>query len=92
MRVNNLPDNLIDETKYDEKIAAVCDRLLLMLTDKIKSTFKDAAKKLTGSKKRAKLAKVTQDYLDSSPRYAETQLGWSRKARPSVDASRSLLD
>ncbi len=51
-----------------------------MLTDKIKSTLKDAAKKLTGFKKRAFMAQVTIDYLDSSPRQAETQLGWSRKA------------
>ena len=51
-----------------------------MLTEKIKSTLKDAAKKLTGSKKRTFMAKVTQDYLSSSPRKAETQLGWSRKA------------
>ena len=51
-----------------------------MLTEKIKSTLKDAAKKLTGSKKRAFMAQVTIDYLDSSPRYAETQLGWSRCA------------
>jgi hypothetical protein len=32
-----------------------------MLIEKIKSTLKDAAKKLTGSKKRAFMAKVTQD-------------------------------
>ena len=51
-----------------------------MLTEKIKSTFTDAAKKLTGSKKRAFMAKVTMDYMDSSPRKAETQLGWSRNA------------
>lgn len=51
-----------------------------MLTEKIKSTLKDAAKKLTGSKKRAFMAQVTIDYLSSSPRTAETQLGWSRKA------------
>ncbi|MDJ0590126.1 MAG: hypothetical protein QNJ72_09055 [Pleurocapsa sp. MO_226.B13] len=51
-----------------------------MQTEKIKSTLKDAAKKLTGSKKRAFMAQVTIDYLNSSPRYAETQLGWSRKA------------
>ncbi len=52
----------------------------LMLTEKIKLTFKDAAKKLTGFKKRAFIAQVTIDYLNSSPRYAETQLGWSRKS------------
>ncbi len=51
-----------------------------MLTEKIKSTFKDAAGKLTGSKKRGFMAQVTKDYLNSSPRSAETQLGWSRKA------------
>lgn len=51
-----------------------------MLTEKIKSTLKDAGQKLTGSKKRAFMAQVTQDYLNSSPRKAETELGWSRKA------------
>ncbi len=51
-----------------------------MLTEKIKSTLKDAAKKLTGFKKRAFMAQVTIDYLNSSPRKAESQLGWSRAA------------
>ena len=51
-----------------------------MITEKIKSTLKDTALKLTGYKKRAFMAQVTIDYLDSSPRKAETQLGWSRKA------------
>lgn len=51
-----------------------------MLTEKIKLTLKDAAEKLTGSKKRAFMAQVTIDYLTNSPRYAETKLGWSRKA------------
>ena len=51
-----------------------------MLTEKIKSTLKDAAKKVTGSQKRAFMAQVTIDYLNSSPRKAETQLGWSRAA------------
>jgi hypothetical protein len=50
-----------------------------MLTENIKSTFKDAATKLTGSKKRAFMARVTQDYCDTSPRQAETELGWSRQ-------------
>ncbi|MDM9580522.1 MULTISPECIES: hypothetical protein [unclassified Nostoc] len=49
-----------------------------MLTDTIKSTFKDAAKKLTGSCKRDFMAKVTEDYFDSSARIAETVLGWNR--------------
>ena len=51
-----------------------------MLTEQIKLTLKDAAKKLTGSKKRAFIAQVTIDYWNSSPRRAETELGWSRKA------------
>ena len=51
-----------------------------MLTEKIKLTFKDAASKLTGSKKRGLMAQVTKDYLNNSPRQAETQPGWSRKA------------
>lgn len=51
-----------------------------MLSEKIKSTLKDAAKKLTGAKKRAFIAQVSQDYFDGSPRTTETQLGWSRQA------------
>lgn len=51
-----------------------------MLTEKIKLTLKDAAQKLTGSKKRAFMAQVTMDYWNSSSRKAETELGWSRKA------------
>jgi len=50
-----------------------------MLTDTIKSTFKDAAKKLTGNRKRDFMAKVTEDYFDSSARKAETVLGWNRQ-------------
>jgi len=42
------------------------------LTEKIKSSLKDAAKKLTGFKKRAFMAQVTIDYFNSSPRRAET--------------------
>jgi hypothetical protein len=49
-----------------------------MLTDNIKSTFKDAAQKLTGNRKRDFMAKVTEDYFDSSARIAETVLGWNR--------------
>lgn len=49
-----------------------------MLSDPIKSTLKDAAKKLTGNRKRAFMAKVTEDYFDGSARKAETVLGWCR--------------
>ena len=51
-----------------------------MLSDTIKSTFKDAAKKLTSSRKRDFMAKVTEDYFDSSARKAETVLGWNRQS------------
>jgi transposase len=49
-----------------------------MLIDHIKSTFKDAAKKLTGPTKRAFMANVTNDYFDGSSRKVESDLGWSR--------------
>lgn len=49
-----------------------------MLSDPIKSTFKDAAKKLTGNRKRDFMAKVTEDYFEGSARKAETALGWCR--------------
>jgi len=42
------------------------------------TTIKDAAKKLTGSKRREFESQVTIDYLDSKPRLAETVFGWSR--------------
>lgn len=51
-----------------------------MLTEKVKSTLQDAATELTGIKKRAFMAQVTQDYFDGSARKAETYLGWSRQA------------
>ncbi len=51
-----------------------------MLSEKWKSTLKKVAQKLTGYKKRAFMAEVTEDYFDGSPRKAETQLGWSRQA------------
>ena len=50
----------------------------MMLTDNITSTFKDAAKKLTGPTKRAFMAHVTNDYFDGSSRKVESYLGWSR--------------
>ena len=49
------------------------------LPDQQVSTLKDAARKLTGSKRRAFQAQVTLDYLEGRARLAETLLGWSRK-------------
>ncbi len=44
------------------------------------TTIKDAARKLTGNKRRAFQAQVCIDYLDSSPRKAERAFGWDRNA------------
>lgn len=41
-------------------------------------TIQDAARKLTGAKRRAFQAQVTLDYLDGRPRRAETVFGWGR--------------
>ena len=49
-----------------------------MLTEQIKATFKDAARKLTGPKKRAFIAQVALDYYDGSARKTERALGWDR--------------
>lgn len=70
LRFNKLPDKLRRIYSLDK----------LMLSEEIKSSFKDAATKLTGFKKRSFIAKVTKDYFDSSARKAETVMGWSRDA------------
>lgn len=54
-------------------------RVAVQLDEKVKSTLKDAAQKLTGPKKRAFMAKATEDYFKSSARQAETYLGWKRQ-------------
>lgn len=51
-----------------------------MLTEKVKLTLKDAAKKLTGYKKRDFIAKVTEDYFGGRVRKGETVMGWNRKS------------
>ena len=42
-------------------------------------TIKDAAKKLTGAKRRAFQAQVAIDYMNSKPYLAEKTFGWDRK-------------
>lgn len=49
-----------------------------MLDDPIKATLKDAARKLTGHRKRDFIAKVAEDYFNGSARKTETVLGWNR--------------
>lgn len=48
------------------------------LSDSVKATFKDAARKLTGAKKRAFSAQVALDYFDGSARKTERAMGWGR--------------
>jgi hypothetical protein len=42
------------------------------------TTIKDAAKKLTGAKRRAFQAQVAIDYVNSKPYLAEKAFGWDR--------------
>lgn len=55
-------------------------RSKIQIDSQFQASLKDASVKLTGVKKRAFMAKATQDYFNSSPRLAETYMGWSRKA------------
>ena len=51
-----------------------------MFTDKIKKTILDAARALTGHKKRAYIARVSMDYFDGKARRTEQVMGWGREA------------
>ena len=52
----------------------------MILTDNLKSTFKDVNRKLTGFHKRDFMARVTEDYFNGSARKAETVMGWNRRS------------
>jgi Rhodopirellula transposase DDE domain len=51
--------------------------MMIVLTEEVIASFKDAARKLTGPKRRAFQAQVTLDYLDGSVWKAERVFGWS---------------
>jgi Rhodopirellula transposase DDE domain len=51
--------------------------MMSVLTEEVIASFKDAARKLTGPKRRAFQAQVTLDYLDGSGWKAERVFGWS---------------
>src|SRR5262245_57656483 len=51
--------------------------MMNVLTDEVIASFKDAARKLTGPRRRAFQAQVTLDYLDGSIWKAERIFGWS---------------
>ena len=67
-------------------------RVAVQIDEKVKSTLKDAARKLSGPKKRAFMAKVAEDYFKGAARQAETYLGWSRQTvQLGLDERRSGL-
>jgi hypothetical protein len=51
--------------------------LEMILTETVKSTFKDAVKKQTGESGRDFMAKVAEDYFNGSARKVETFLEWN---------------
>ncbi len=52
---------------------------MTLLSEQNIITIKDAARKLTGHKRREFQAKVAIDYLDSKPRLAEATFNWGRQ-------------
>ena len=52
----------------------------MILSETVKSTFKDAAQKLTGYRRRDFMAKVAEDYFNGSARKVETFMGWNRSS------------
>ena len=50
---------------------------MTVLTDDVIASFKGAARKLTGPRRRAFQAQATLDYLDGSVWKAERVFGWS---------------
>jgi hypothetical protein len=50
------------------------------LDNEVKTIIKDAAKRLTGFKRRAYQAKITLDYFGGSARKAEREMGWGRES------------
>jgi hypothetical protein len=53
------------------------EEMMDVLTEEVIASFKDAARKLTGPKRRAFEAQVTLDYLDGNVWKAERVFGWS---------------
>ena len=52
---------------------------MVNLSEKFKKTLKNAAKKLTGAKRREFEAQTTRDYFQGNARKAEKELGWGRE-------------
>ncbi len=60
--------------------------------EEVKATFKDAAKKLTGYRKRDFMAKVAEDYFEGSARKAETVMGRKRTSVNLEEDIKELVD
>src|SRR5947209_14081128 len=60
-----------------DRRAIAREGMMEVLTEKVIASFKDAARKLTGPKRRAFEAQVTLDYLDGNIWKAEKVFGWS---------------
>ena len=58
-------------------VTSVMGILETILTETVKSTFKDAAKKQTGEIGRDFMAKVAEYYFNGSARKVETFLEWN---------------
>lgn len=50
------------------------------ISNEVKEVIKDAAKRLTGFKRRRYQAEITRDYFDGSARKAEYEMGWGRES------------
>lgn len=49
------------------------------MTGELKAVIKDAAKRLTGYKRRLYQAEITQEYFNGNARKAESEMGWGRE-------------
>src|SRR4051794_10675359 len=73
--------NRVTPTYYfpvtSDRRAIAREVMMEVLTEKVIASFKDAARKLTGPKRRAFEAQVTLDYFDGNIWKAEKVFGWS---------------
>ena len=60
------------------RIDSIVNQEKEMISKEVKETIKDAAKKLTGYRKRDFIAKVIEDYFNGSARKVEIEIGWKR--------------
>jgi hypothetical protein len=76
-----LGEKIVDSSRKQRKLKNFREEEgAMVLDDKLKSTMSDAARKLTGYRKRDFMAKVAEDYLQGSARKAERVLGWNRSS------------